>query len=121
MKLSSSQPALVRWCDSQLPNHYPGFSPPVVATNPHMTALMGDPFAEVRLEEAILFRRQSALYRWDPEWDCWTAMQRLEKGVRTAYFHRQSPRAPADAPTWPSGEALAGRRPTPALWSRNGR
>ena len=29
------------------------------------------------LEEATPFRLQSALYRWDNEWDYWTAMQRL--------------------------------------------
>lgn len=29
------------------------------------------------LEEATSFRLQSALYRWDAEWDYWSAMQRL--------------------------------------------
>ncbi len=34
-------------------------------------------YREAWLEEATPFRLQSALYRWDAEWDYWTAVQRL--------------------------------------------
>ena len=34
-------------------------------------------YREAWLDEATPFRLQSALYRWDAEWDYWTAMQKL--------------------------------------------
>jgi hexosaminidase len=34
-------------------------------------------YRQAWLEEATPFRLQSALYRWDAEWDYWTAVQRL--------------------------------------------
>jgi len=34
-------------------------------------------YRQAWLDEATPFRLQSALYRWDAEWDYWTAMQKL--------------------------------------------
>jgi hexosaminidase len=42
-----------------------------------MISELREEYREAWLEEATPFRLQSALYRWDAEWDYWTAMQRL--------------------------------------------
>ncbi len=42
-----------------------------------MISELREQYREAWLEEATPFRLQSALYRWDAEWDYWTAMQRL--------------------------------------------
>jgi hypothetical protein len=42
-----------------------------------MISELREPYREAWLDEATPFRLQSALYRWDAEWDYWTAVQRL--------------------------------------------
>jgi hypothetical protein len=42
-----------------------------------MISELREDYREAWLEEATPFRLQSALYRWDAEWDYWTAVQRL--------------------------------------------
>jgi hexosaminidase len=42
-----------------------------------MISDLREEYREAWLEEATPFRLQSALYRWDAEWDYWTAVQRL--------------------------------------------
>jgi hypothetical protein len=42
-----------------------------------MISDLREDYREAWLEEATPFRLQSALYRWDAEWDYWTAMQKL--------------------------------------------
>jgi hexosaminidase len=42
-----------------------------------MISELREEYREAWLDEATPFRLQSALYRWDAEWDYWTAMQRL--------------------------------------------
>jgi hexosaminidase len=42
-----------------------------------MISELREPYREAWLDEATPFRLQSALYRWDAEWEYWTAMQRL--------------------------------------------
>jgi hypothetical protein len=42
-----------------------------------MISELREEYREAWLEEATPFRLQSALYRWDAEWDYWTAVQRL--------------------------------------------
>jgi len=42
-----------------------------------MISELREQYKEAWLSEATPFRLQSALYRWDAEWDYWTAVQRL--------------------------------------------
>jgi hypothetical protein len=42
-----------------------------------MISELREEYRRAWLEEATPFRLQSALYRWDAEWDYWTAVQRL--------------------------------------------
>ena len=42
-----------------------------------MISELREQYREAWLDEATPFRLQSALYRWDAEWDYWTAVQRL--------------------------------------------
>jgi hypothetical protein len=42
-----------------------------------MISELREQYREAWLSEATPFRLQSALYRWDAEWDYWTAVQRL--------------------------------------------
>jgi hypothetical protein len=42
-----------------------------------MISELREEYREAWLEEATPFRLQSALYRWDAEWDYWTSVQRL--------------------------------------------
>src|SRR5438093_6739725 len=42
-----------------------------------MISELREQYREAWLDEATPFRLQSALYRWDAEWDFWTAMQKL--------------------------------------------
>jgi hypothetical protein len=42
-----------------------------------MISELREQYREAWLDEATPFRLQSALYRWDAEWNYWTAMQRL--------------------------------------------
>ena len=42
-----------------------------------MVSELREEYRECWLEEATHFRLQNALYRWDAEWDYWTAVQRL--------------------------------------------
>jgi hypothetical protein len=42
-----------------------------------MISELREPYREAWLDEATPFRLQSALYRWDAEWDYWRAVQRL--------------------------------------------
>jgi hypothetical protein len=42
-----------------------------------MISELREEYRDARLEEAIPFRLQSALRRWDAEWDYWTSVQRL--------------------------------------------
>ena len=42
-----------------------------------MISELRDRLPRGRLDEATPFRLQSALYRWDAEWNYWTAVQRL--------------------------------------------
>jgi hypothetical protein len=42
-----------------------------------MISELREQYREAWLDEATPFRLQSALYRWDDEWDYWTAVQRL--------------------------------------------
>jgi hypothetical protein len=41
-----------------------------------MISELREQYKEAWLSEATPFRLQSALYRWDAEWDYWTAVQR---------------------------------------------
>jgi hypothetical protein len=42
-----------------------------------MISELREQYREAWLDEATPFRLQSALYRWDAEWDYWTAVQKL--------------------------------------------
>jgi len=42
-----------------------------------MISELREQYREAWLEEATPFRLQSALYRWDAEWNYWTAVQSL--------------------------------------------
>jgi hypothetical protein len=42
-----------------------------------MISDLREDYRQAWLDEATPFRLQSALYRWDAEWDYWTAVQRL--------------------------------------------
>jgi len=42
-----------------------------------MISDLREDYRQAWLEEATPFRLQSALYRWDTEWNYWTAVQRL--------------------------------------------
>ena len=42
-----------------------------------MISELREQYREEWLEEATPFRLQSALYRWDAEWNYWTTVQRL--------------------------------------------
>jgi hypothetical protein len=42
-----------------------------------MSSELREQYREAWLDEATPFRLQSALYRWDAEWDYWTAVQKL--------------------------------------------
>ena len=42
-----------------------------------MISELREEYRQAWLDEATPFRLQSALYRWDAEWDYWTAVQKL--------------------------------------------